>query len=277
MPDIASFHPQVVHFVVALGIVGVLLRLVGLTGRLPWTSPAAAAALLVAAGASVVAVESGHQAHGVAERIPGVRQAVQEHEELGESTRNAFLAVAALELAAIALARRGKLGFWLRIGSGAAGLVACGILYEAAEHGGGLVYSYAGGIGTRSGDTADVRRLLVAGLYHEAQLMRRNGKGEEAARLTDELVRQVPADPAVSLLAIESRLRDRHDPQGALAALDGLAIPSDDPRLTVQTGLLRSEALLAVGRTDSARAVLSTLARQFPENRRIREAIANLH
>jgi hypothetical protein len=32
-------------------------------------------------------------------------------------------------------------------------------LYEAGEHGADLVYGYAGGVGTRYGDTADVTRL----------------------------------------------------------------------------------------------------------------------
>src|SRR5690606_2299150 len=70
MPDIGVFHPQIVHFVVALGIVGVVLRLVSLTGKLPWTRQAATVLLLVAAVSAVAAAKSGDQAHGMVERIP---------------------------------------------------------------------------------------------------------------------------------------------------------------------------------------------------------------
>ena len=42
-----AFHPQVVHFAIALLIVGVLFRIVSLLGRPAWVGPAAAALLLV--------------------------------------------------------------------------------------------------------------------------------------------------------------------------------------------------------------------------------------
>ena len=46
LPDIGVFHPQVVHFVIALLIAGVVFRLVSLTGKLTFTGPAAAVLLL---------------------------------------------------------------------------------------------------------------------------------------------------------------------------------------------------------------------------------------
>jgi uncharacterized membrane protein len=276
MPDIGVFHPQLVHFVVALGMIGVVLRLISLTGRLVWTGPAATAMLVIAALASVAAAQSGHEAHGVAERIPGVREAVEEHEELGETTRNWFLVVGALELVALALRKRTGLVRGVLIASGVAGIVACYFLYEAGEHGGRLVYSFAGGVGTRSGDPEDVHRLLIAGLYNQAEAMRKAGRSEEAARLTDELVRQIPDDPNVGFIAVESRLRDRHDAQGALAALDAMPQPADNPRMIMRTGMLRSEILVATGQTDSARAVLTALQQRFPDNPWVGEALRKL-
>ena len=40
MPNIASFHPQIVHFIVVLGFVGVGLRLLSLIVRIEWIKPA---------------------------------------------------------------------------------------------------------------------------------------------------------------------------------------------------------------------------------------------
>ena len=94
MPNIASFHPQVVHFIVVLGFVGVALRLLTLVTKVEWIKPAATLALLAAATAAVVGAESGDQAHQASERMPGARTAVQDHEELGNRTRNLFLLVA---------------------------------------------------------------------------------------------------------------------------------------------------------------------------------------
>src|SRR5687768_5764519 len=111
MPDLGTFgpyHPHTVHFVIALAIIGVALRLVSLIGRPVFAGPAAATLLLICAAVSVVAVKSGTDAHGPAERVPGARDAVVEHEEWGIRTRNMLLIVAALELIALGLMRLGK-------------------------------------------------------------------------------------------------------------------------------------------------------------------------
>lgn len=273
MPNIAVFHPQIVHFAIALGFTGVVMRLVSLTGLLTWTRDAAAAVLIVAAGAGVLAAKSGAQAHGPIERIPGVREAVQEHEEAGENARTALVAVGLIELAALALRKREKLRKGLHVASGVAGLVVAFFLFEAGEHGGALVYSYAGGPGLRSGDSADVRRLLVSGLYNEAMRDREAGRGEEAARLVDELVRRMPGDQATSFLAIESKLKDRKDAQGALSDLAAVQVPADQPFLVIRKGLLAAEALDALGQRDSATAIVGALAKQFPQSRMLQEAL----
>jgi uncharacterized membrane protein len=269
----APLHPQVVHFVVALGLVGIVLRLISLTGRARWTRPAGAVLLILAAVSSVVAVKSGTAAHGPVERIPGAREAVEQHEEAGTTTRNIFLVVGVLEVAGLALVSREKAQRWFLLASAVAGVVACAELYEAADEGGELVYAYGGGPGLRSGDPADVQRLLVAGLYAQAAAARDSGRLEEAARLTDELVRQRPDDPAVTLLAVQSLIRDRHDPAAALAALDTLKQPEGNRRWEQQVGLLRSEALTAAGQADSARTVLTALLRKYPDSRGVQRAL----
>ncbi|MEO6446755.1 MAG: DUF2231 domain-containing protein [Gemmatimonadaceae bacterium] len=275
MPNIAALHPQVVHFVIALLFVGVALRLVALTGRWKWTGAAAITLILLGTGASVVAVQSGTDAHGPVERVPGSRAVVQEHEELGERTRNIFLAVALAELIALALAGRGQQV--LRFGAAALGVVGLVVLYEASEHGGELVYNYAGGVGIRDGDERDVTRLLLAGLYHQAMLDRKGGRGADAAALLAEMSRRFPADTAVRLLAIESLLRDRHDAAATLSALDTFAVAPDDRRLALSTAMLRADALVAVGRKDSAVVVLTALATRFPDNPRITAKLDSLH
>lgn len=275
MPDIGPWHPVLVHFVIGLGFAGVSLRLASLTGRAAWTRPAASALLLTAALVSLAAAKSGTQAHGLAERIPGAEDAVHEHEELGEKTRNLFLVVAAFELTALALRQKPRVVRGLHLASGLVGIATAVVLYEAAEHGGRLVYSFAGGVGTRSGDAEDTRRLLIAGLYHEAREAREAGRFDEAARLTDELARQLPGDPGVALLVIGSTLRDRHQPDQALAALKSLPLPTG-PWGDISRGVLTSEAWIALGQPDSARAVLADLARRFPQSRSVKEATAKL-
>lgn len=275
MPEIGPLHPQVVHFVVALLLLGVFLRWMSLTGYLRWTHPAAALLLLLGTVASVVAVKSGDDAHGPAERVPGARQAVVEHEEWGERTRNVFLGIALIEIVILAVGSS-RAGRVLRVVSAVAGAAGAVVLYEAAEHGGQLVYAYAGGVGTRKGNPEDVERLLVAGLYHQAQADRAAGRSDAAARLFEELARRVPGDPGAQLLGIESLLRDRDDAAAARAGLATLSIPADNARARIQAGLLLVDAFTALGHTDSARGTVGELYREFPTNGRVRTRATEL-
>ena len=275
MPNLASYHPQIVHFVLALLAAGVLLRWIALAGKWPWTSPAAAALLLAGTLTAVAAVKSGTDAHGPVERIPGVRAAVMEHEEWGERTRNVFLAVAVLEVLALAFAGR-PWRRWLYVGSALVGLGGAYSLYEAGAHGGELVYTYAGGVGTRSGDSTDVARLYLAGLYQQALLDRRQGKAAEAAELFAQLVRQFPDNLDVQLLGAESLVRDRKDGKAALVALGKVTLPPDDRRLALRRDFLAADAWALVGKPDSARAILERLAVALPDNPRIRDRLSKL-
>lgn len=281
MPDMGVFHPQIVHFVIAFLILGVIARVASLFPlgkRLEFLGPMAAVLILLGALASLAAVRSGHDAHGPVERVPGARAAVVEHEEWGERARNVFLAVALLELLALAAALGGRPGpvKGIRVVAGVVGLAGLFVLYEASEHGGDLVYNYAGGVGIRSGEHADVQRLLVAGLYHQARAAREAGRREEAARLSDELLRQMPDDPNVRFLAVESMIRDRDDPRAALDALPAVETPPDDWRLDLRRGMLTAEAYRALGVPDSATNVIAGLKERFKTNLRASAALERM-
>jgi len=278
MPDLGTFgpyHPHTVHFVIALAIIGVALRLISLTGRVAFAGPAAATLLLICAGASVVAVQAGLDAHGPAERVPGARDAVVEHEEWGIRTRNMLLIVAALELIALGLIRLGKARY-AHMASAVVGLGALFCLYEAAEHGGELVYGYAGGVGLQRKDPADVGRLLLAGLYHQAEVDRAAGRTAEAAALADLAAQRFSGDVEVQLWRAESQLLDRKDPAAALAALATIQVPADNRRLRLRHALLLADALAATGQRDAARAALQGLGADFADDPRVKRKLEEL-
>ncbi len=279
VPDIGVFHPQIVHFVIAfliLGVVARVLSLLPLGDRFRFVGPMATVLIVLGTLAAVAAVQSGMDAHGPVERVPGARAAVVEHEEWGERARNAFLFIAGFELLALLAGSRRRLAQGIRVVSAIAGLVGLWVLYEAGEHGGELVYDYAGGVGIRSGQPDDVKRLLVAGLYHNARLARDAGRAEEAARLTDELLRQMPEDATVRFLAVESTLRDRSDARAALLALADVQVAEEDWRLQLRRTSLTVDAYRALGAPDSARAAIDDLRRRFPDHPRIKSALERM-
>ncbi len=275
MPNIAYFHPQIVHFVVALLFVGVLLRLASLANRWAFTGPAAATLLLLGTAAAVLAAKSGTDAHGPVERIPGARAAVTQHEDAGEWARDVFLAVAALEIAALALGSRAGRR-WVLAASGLVGLVGLATVYRASELGGQLVYKYAGGVGTRYGDSTDVQRLLLAGLYQQAMQDRAAQRTDAAAQTVEMMSQRFPRDPSVQLLRAESQVLDLKDGRAALATLAQIPASPGDRFLGFRIAFLKADAYLAAGLKDSARVTLEALSQAFPNNPRIKQRLDQL-
>ena len=278
MPNIGAYHPVIVHFAIALLILGVIFRWISLSGRAPFTGPAAATCLLLGAAAAFLAVHSGTDAHGPVERIPGVRQAVMDHEDAGHWARNVFLVVALLEIGALFAKRRSvhiaRVALW---GSAVVGVFGFAAILKVADRGGDLVYAYAGGVGIRTGDTADVNRLYLAGLYQAAVQARAQHDSARAATLFTQLEREFPNDTNVRLLSIESLLRDRDNARAALTALARFPVRPDDRRLQLRIGFLKADAYVAVGKPDSARVVLERLGNAYPDMQaRINERLKNV-
>lgn len=272
--DLGYYHPILVHFPIALTYVAAGARILWLVFKREWLSHAATSLWVCATLGALAATYTGDEAHAPVERVPGSRDAVVAHQDWGKRTRNLLIAISLVELGALALSGNRQKG--LRYVSAAAGLVAMFFMFETGEHGGDLVYSYAGGVGIRTGDSVDVERLLLAGLYHQAQRDRAAGRIEDAAVLTRELARRFPNDSTVRLLAIESMLRDSKNPVVALAALDSIQPPKTSRGLYLNAAILRADALNAVGQRDSARGVLNALTGDFPTSARLRAKLDSL-
>ncbi|HET9426128.1 MAG TPA: DUF2231 domain-containing protein [Gemmatimonadaceae bacterium] len=279
MPNLAAFHPQIVHFVIGLLLVGVAMRIVSLTGKLRFTSAAATTLLLIGTVAAWFAVRSGDQAHGPVERIPGARPAVIEHEEYAEKTLNFFYAVAALELIALAMLRKetvSRHARWVYGASAIVGMVGAFYLYETGEHGGELVYSYGGGPGLRTGDPEDTERLLVAGLYNQAMADRKAGRSADAAELIATMARRNPANVEAQLLNAESMSLDAKRYPEAMQALNLVQVPADDARLGARKATIRADIFIAMGQRDSARSTLTAAVAAYPANTRLKAKLDSL-
>lgn len=273
MPTLAQIHPQVVHFAIALTLVGVLFRLVSLTGRLKFTNHAAAVLILLGTAATIVSVKSGDAAHGPVERIPGVRPMVIEHEESAEWVERVLLGVLVIEAIGFGLSFSSRTERFVRaahIASAALGIAGGFALARTAHMGGQIVYEYAGGPGLRSGEDRDVGRLLLAGLHAQANLDRREKRVEDAARLVDEMARRFPEDTTVKFLLAESLLRDRAQPADAMAALNAIGVRADDARLAPRRAMLAADVWVAMGQPDAAKSELDAAIKAFPQNARLK-------
>jgi uncharacterized membrane protein len=273
MLDIGVFHPEITEFAVVLLVTGVIARWISLTGKLQFTRPGAAALLLLGTLAAILAVHSGTQAHELAERVPGIGPAVNAHEEAGKWVRNVFLVVALIELIALALVSRPKWRRWTEVVSAVVCLAGGAAVFRAGDLGGDLVFDYAGGVGIRSGDPADVGHLLTAGLYEQAMVARKARRSGEADTLLTLLDRLHPDDPSVELVYAQSLLEDRKDPKAALAVLNRIQGPDSLGFMKARVAFAKVDVFAAAGMNDSARATLTALAAQFKDNARLSQRI----
>ena len=274
MSGMGALHPEVVHFAIALLFVGVAFRAISLLTRerIAFIGPMAFTLLTLGMIAAVAAAFTGDAAHGPVEAMPGLRAVVTEHEEWGERARNIFVIVFLIELAALLLSRNAARMRYALIASALVGVIGLGALYEAGEHGGEIVYGYAGGVGTRTGDAAGVGNLLKAGLYQQAMVERKAGRGQAANALLEEAAQRFPDDLEVSLARAESVLIDRKDAATALGQLQAIHPPADNRFIRVRHAMLTADALVATGQREGAIALLQQVQTDAP-NPRVQQKI----
>jgi uncharacterized membrane protein len=275
MPDIGYYHPQIVHFVIAGLSLGILFRVLSVTGKLPWTDRAATAIILLGTVAAVFAVQSGTDTHQLSERIPGAAAAVQAHEDAGKDLRNLFLFISAIEIAALipALAKWKK---YLIMASAAICLWGAYEVYDVGRLGGIVVYSFAGGVGERTNDTTDVNHTMVAALYNRALLDREQKNSAAAAQEFEELARRFPNDQEIQLAYAQSLIIDKKDGAAAMAQLGKIPMPPDTARAWSRYQSTKADAFVAMGQTDSARVILTALVAKFPQSQRLKDKLAKL-
>lgn len=143
IPD--PLHPAVVHFPIALLLVGALLSLLAVIFR-HWALPTALILVLGAAGA-IVAVETGERAEHDAGKIVGQAHDLLElHEHAAERTRNlaivtSLIAVVGLFATKIPLLRRILAGI-----TAVGALITAYQVVQTGHYGGQIVYKHAVGV-----------------------------------------------------------------------------------------------------------------------------------
>lgn len=141
--DLASWHPLVVHFPIALMISALGFDLVGvLWSRAAFTSAGCYAQFLGALGA-IAAVVTGNQAEELVEDLAGIEETLELHERLGTISMWAAIAAVALRWY---LMRREPLGPRGRVGMLVISLALAVLVGVSGYFGGELVYEHGAGV-----------------------------------------------------------------------------------------------------------------------------------
>lgn len=150
METIASFHPKVVHFAIALLLTYVLFELLYLIFKKDFLNKSATLILFLGVVGALASLLTGNQAYHYAEylfdnydvKIP--LGAIDHHEDYATWTLYWFLGILIIRFFSNI---RDKFRGWLQIAVFVLSLVGVFLVYETGEKGGELVYKY--GVGTK--------------------------------------------------------------------------------------------------------------------------------
>jgi uncharacterized membrane protein len=146
IPIPEPLHPAVVHFPIALLLVGAGLSLLAVVFP-RWAIPTALILFLGAAGA-VVAVQTGEREEHRLPKINGeLHQFFENHEHAGKRVRNLSLAAAFLAVLTVMTARWRLVRNVLAAASALVALMTTYHVAQAGHYGGALVYEYGFGVG----------------------------------------------------------------------------------------------------------------------------------
>ncbi len=153
MPDLSNLHPLVVHFPIALLIVGALSDLLGMITKKDFFFRAGLFLLVLGAAGAVAAYFSGESAgEGLAEG-GALKQALETHE--GAAVLSLVL-ISATVLVRLALVLAKKFSGNLRWIPLVLFLITAGSIARTGHYGGQLVYKHAAGVQlTLGSDTFD--------------------------------------------------------------------------------------------------------------------------
>ena len=157
MEFLASLHPKLVHFPIALLLTYTLFEIIGAFSKKDFFSKAAHILLFLGVLGAVAAVLTGNQAVNLAnswEKQGAIIQfhAIGEHENLANITLWFF---AALLVIRTVLVLKKKFTGYIKFIIVLIALVGCYFVYQTGEHGGKLVYKY--GLGT------DLKKMEIQG------------------------------------------------------------------------------------------------------------------
>ena len=146
IPIPEPLHPAVVHFPIALLLVGAGLSLLAVVFP-RWALPTALILFLGAAGAFVAVQTGEREEHRLPKTTGELHEAFEHHEHAGKRARNFSLAAASLAVLTV-LTSRWRLA--KRILAAATAVVALMTAYHVAQaghYGGALVYEHGFGVG----------------------------------------------------------------------------------------------------------------------------------
>ncbi len=147
-----NLHPMVVHFPIALFLVGFALDALGWGTKRETLKRVGWVLVLLGALAAVPAVVTGLAVEETVEQqlepLPGGEAALEAHEELAIPTAAVLLGAALLRFLLEIRFRRPLLGRGLLIAYLVVGLVGAGMLALTGLRGGELVYRYGAGVRT---------------------------------------------------------------------------------------------------------------------------------
>lgn len=145
MFDMSHLHPMIVHFPIALLLVGFVLDLAGLISRRDFFIKAGFLLLILGSLGVVAAYFSGDVAADTLTKTDDLQQALEIHEESAEITLGLMAGVSIFRIGLVLLKKFKGAFCWVVLGLFALGVIS---VVRTAYFGGTLVFKHAAGVRT---------------------------------------------------------------------------------------------------------------------------------
>lgn len=276
MEWLGQYHPFIAHFSIGLLPAGVLIFAIYYWSKHEWFLYTALTMFVIATVAGFISTYSGDIAHEVVERIPGVRNAIHEHEDWADIVKwsNIILTV----LAFVYVQFKDK--EWLRYNQDFAhwlvvvvGLWAVIAVVQTGRKGGDLVYDYMVAGGARGNSEESINRQANAYYYNKLQFLKtaKNGQADipKIISMFREIEANYPENLDYKIMYARFLFQELNSAQEAIDKVNETIAKITDLKSPVHYNALDTKYLAYVSLNDKAKQeeVLAEVKKYFPNSR----------
>lgn len=266
----AELHPFLAHFSVALLPAGILVPIIYRFAHQEWLLKASFSLFVLSSVALLLSYFSGGAVEELVEKIPGVKGAIEEHEQWGTIAKWSVFSLTVLTF--LYMQFKDSL---LRFNQDASyyvvlvvGLWASVAVILTGRLGGDLVYDYAVAGAVRKPSAESIQRQMNAYFYTKLEYLKEKNDIPAIYSLFREIEVQLPDNTDFRIMQAEFLFQQLNNPTEALNIIKQVKELLKDPQSRQYHDALVAEykAYVALADQDGQTAVKKRLAELFPDS-----------
>jgi len=271
MEWLGQYHPFIAHFTIGLLPAGVLIFIIYFWSKHEWFLYTAATLFTLSTLASIISWYTGDIAHELVERIPGVREAIHNHEYWANIVMRSNIVLSALTLVYIKFKDKEILRYnqdaahWLVATVGIWCVIA---VILTGKNGGNLVFDYMVAGGARGNTAESINRQANAYYYNQLDYLKSTNEYSKMISVYREIETNFPENVDFKIMYAEFLFQQLNQGQEAITKLNEAMSLIKDPtsRVYERALIVKHRAYTSLNDKAGQDAVLADLTKNFPNS-----------